>query len=202
MKVASAVFSVALLFAYAGVATAQDAKAPAAKPATAKTQVTPTAEGVDVVEVMKVSATVQKIDLPSRQVTLLLDNGKTKTFKVDKSVQNLGQVKAGDKLKISFTEELIIVVGKSNEKPGAAAGGAVGVAPKGAKPGIVMVDTAAISAKVVAVDTTNHSVTLLDPDGDKKTVKLGKNVKNLGQLKAGETIDMVLTQSLIVEVVK
>jgi hypothetical protein len=78
----------------------------------------------------------------------------------------------------------------------------VGVAPKGAKPGIVMVDTAAVSAKIVAVDTTKHTVTLLDPDGKKKTVKLGKKVTNLGQLKAGETVDMVLTESLVVDVVK
>ena len=86
-----------------------------------------TAQGVDTVEVVKVSATVEKVDLGTRKVTLLLENGKKKTYKVDKRVQNLDQVKAGDKLKISYTEELVILVGKSNEKPGAAEGGAVGV---------------------------------------------------------------------------
>ena len=201
VKVAIVVFSAVLLCLSATTSKAQDAKTPAAKPA-AKAQAAPSAEGVDEVEVLKVSATVEKIDLQSRKVTLLLDSGKKKTYKVDKSVQNLDQVKAGDKLKIAYTEELIIVVGKSNEKPGAAAGEAVGVAPKGAKPGIVMVDTAAVSAKIVAVDTTKHSVTLLDPDGKKKTVKLGKKVTNLDQLKAGETVDVVLTESLVVDVVK
>ena len=160
------------------------------------------AEGVDEVQVVKVSATVENIDLANRKVTLLLDNEKKKTFKVDKSVQNLDQVKAGDKLKISYTEELIIVVGKSKEAPAAAEGGAVSVAPKGAKPGIVMVDTAAVSAKIVALNTDKHSVTLLDADGKKKTVKLGKKVTNLDQLKAGETVDLVMTESLVVEVVK
>ena len=202
MKTVSTVLSVVILFVCAGAATAVDAKAPTAKPAAPEAQSAPTAEGVDAVEVIKVSAIVEKIDLQNRKVTLLLDNGKKKTYKVDKSVQNLDQVKAGDKLKISYTEELIIVVGKSTEKPGAAAGSAVGVAPKGAKPGIVMVDTAALSAKIVAVDTAKHSVTLLDPDGKKKTVKLGKNVTNLDQLKAGETVDMIMTESLVVEVVK
>ena len=109
-------------------------------------------------------------------------------------------MKAGDKLTIVYTEELIIVVGKSNEKPGA--GEAVGVAAKGAKPGIVMVDTATVSAKILAVDTTKHTVTLLDPDGKKKTVKLGKEVTNLDQLKAGETVDLVLTESLVVDIFK
>lgn len=158
-------------------------------------------QAVDTVEVMKVTATVEKLDLSSRKVTLVFDDGKKKTIKVDKGVQNLDQVKAGDRLKISYTEELIILVGKSNEAPGAAAAGEVGVAPKGAKPGIVMAETSALSAKIVAVDGAKHRVTLLDPDGKKKTVKLGLKV-NLDQLKAGETVDMLMTESLIVEIVK
>jgi hypothetical protein len=96
----------------------------------------------------------------------------------------------------------IILVGTSNQAPGAASGGEVGVAPKGAKPGIVMVETSALSAKIVAVNTAKHSVTLVDPDGKKKTVKLDNKVTNLDQLKAGETVDMVLTESLVVDVVK
>lgn len=165
-------------------------------------QATTVDQDVDVVEVLKAAATVEKIDLEHRKVTLLLDSGKKKTYKVDKSVQNLDQVKVGDHLKISYTEEIIILVGKSNEAPAAAAVGEVGVAPKGAKPGIVMVETTAVSAKIVSVDSEKHRVTLLDSDGKKKTVKLGKKVTNLDQLKAGESIDMVITDSLLVEVVK
>ena len=159
-------------------------------------------QAVDAVEVLKATATVEKIDLEHRKATLLLDNGKKKTYKVDKGVQNLDQVKVGDHLKISYTEEIIILVGKSNETPGAAAVGEVGVAPKGTKPGIVMVETTAVSAKIVSVDSEKHRVTLLDSDGKKKTVKLGKKVTNLDQFKAGESIDMVMTDSLLIEVVK
>jgi|SRR5579863_1325906 len=159
-------------------------------------------QGVDAVEVMKATATVEKIDLEKRKVTLLLDTGKKKTFKVDKSVQNLDQVKVGDHLSLSYTEEIVILVGKSNESPSAASGGEVGVAPKGAKPSMVMVETSAISAKIVAVDPAKHRVTLLDPDGKEKTIKLSKKVTNLKQLQPGETIDMVMTDSLVVEIVK
>ena len=42
-----------------------------------------TDEGIDAVEVVKVTATVEKIDLEKRKVTLLLDDGKKKTYKVD-----------------------------------------------------------------------------------------------------------------------
>src|SRR5882672_8841190 len=156
-------------------------------------------QGIDSVEVIKATATVEKVDLEKRKVTLLLDDGIRKSIKVDKSVQNLDQVKVGDHLKLAYTEEIIILVGKSNETPGAAAAGAVGVAPKGAKPGMVMVDTIAVSGKILAVDVQKHRVTIQDPDGKKKNLKVSKKVTNLDQLKAGDTIDMSVTEALAVE---
>jgi len=160
-----------------------------------------TDEGIDAVEVVKATATVEKIDLQTRKVTLLLDNGKKKTYKVDDRVQNLAQVKVGDHLEMSFTEEIAIVVGKSNETPGAASAEQVSVAPNGSKPGIVMVETSAMSAQILAVDAQNHRVTLLDPDGKKKTIKVSKKVTNLNDLKVGETVDMLMTDSTVIEIV-
>src|SRR5271155_1148636 len=160
-----------------------------------------TDQGIDTVEVVKATATVEKIDLKNRKVTLLLDDGKKKTYKVDDRVQNLAQVKVGDHLEMSFTEEIAIVVGKSNETPGAASTEQVSVAPDGAKPGVVMVETSAISAQILAVDAQNHRVTLLDPDGKKKTIKISKKMTNLDDLKVGETVDMVITDSTVIEII-
>jgi Cu/Ag efflux protein CusF len=165
-------------------------------------QSTATAEGVDAVDVVKATATVEKIDLKTRKVTLLLDDGKKKTYKVDPRVQNLAQVKVGDHLKMSFTEEILIVVDNSGQAPSAAAGSEVAVAPQGAKPGVVMVSTSAMSAQILAVDAASHKVTLLDPDGKKKTIKVSKNITNLDQLKVGETVNMVMTDSMVVDIVK
>jgi Cu/Ag efflux protein CusF len=161
-----------------------------------------TDQGIESVEVVKSTATVEKIDLEHRKVTLLLEDGKKKTFKVDKSVQNLDQVQVGDRLQMAYTEELLIVVGKSNEAPGAASSGAVAVAQKGDKPGVVMVDTSALSAKILAVDAQKHRVTLLDADGKKKTIKVSSKITNLDQLQVGETVDMMMTESLVVQIIK
>jgi Cu/Ag efflux protein CusF len=160
-----------------------------------------TDEGVDAVEVVRVTATVEKIDLEKRKVTLLLDDGKKKTYKVDNRVQNLSQVKVGDHLAMSFTEEIAIVVGKSNETPSAASSEQVSVAPRGDKPGVVMVETTDVSAQIVAVDAANHRVTLLDPDGKKKTIKVSKKVTNLDNLKVGDTVDMLMTDSTVIDIV-
>jgi Cu/Ag efflux protein CusF len=116
-----------------------------------------TDEGIDVVEVVTATATVEKIDLEKRKVTLLSDDDKKKTYKVDSRVQNLAQVKVGDHLEMSFTEEIAIVVGKSNETPGAASSEQISVAPNGAKFGIVMVETSTMSAQILGGGRTESS---------------------------------------------
>jgi Cu/Ag efflux protein CusF len=186
MKIRNLALSAALLLAFGPVYNTQ-------------AQSAATDQGVDAVEVVKVTATVEKIDLKNRKVTLLLDDGKKKTYKVDNRVQNLAQVKVGDHLAMSFTEEILILVGKSNQSPGAAAGEQVSVAPNGT--GVMMVDTSAVSAQILAVDAPNHRVTVLDPDGKKKTIKVSKKVTNLDQLKVGDTVDMMMTDSTVIEIV-
>jgi translation initiation factor 2 alpha subunit (eIF-2alpha) len=78
----------------------------------------------------------------------------------------------------------------------------VGVTPNGAKPGIVMVDTSSVNAKILAVDVPKHRVTLEEPDGKEKSIKVSKSFQNLDQLQSGETVDMLMTDSVVVEIVK
>jgi Cu/Ag efflux protein CusF len=189
MRITSTALSIALMIA-GGFTTA------------AQAQRTETAQGVDAVEVMKATATVEQVDLEHRKVTLLLENGKKKTFKVDKSVQNLDQIKVGDHLKMSYTEEILIMVGKTGETPSAAAATEVGIAPRGGKPGVVMVETSSLSAKILGVNAQKHQVTLEDPDGKKRTIKVSSKVNNLNQLKAGDSVDVLITESLVVDIVK
>ncbi len=159
------------------------------------------AHGIDDVEVVTVHAVVDGVDLEKHKVKLTLDDGKTKTYKVDKSAENLDQVKVGDHVTFTCTEELMVTVNKAGETPAAAAAGVVGVAPKGAKPDVVMVDTTAISGKILAIDPEKRKVTYLDADGKKKTVKAQKNI-DLSGLSVGESVDAVLTESVVLDVTK
>ena len=52
-----------------------------------------------------------------------------------------------------------------------------------------------------SVTTWRESVTLLDPDGKKKTIKVSKKVTNLDDLKVGDTVDMLMTDSTVIEIV-
>jgi Cu/Ag efflux protein CusF len=188
MKLAPIVLKLILLFTSARLAKAQ-------------TEIAAPGHGIDEVEVVRTTATVEKVDLEKRKVTLILEDGKKKTYKGDQSVQNLDRVVVGDHLNMAYTEELVVTVTKSNDSPAAASLGAVSVAPKGTKPGAVMVDKNALSGKVLAVDPEKHKVTFLEPDGKKKTVKVSKTV-DISQLKPGEAVHAVLTESLVVEVTK
>jgi hypothetical protein len=158
-------------------------------------------KGIDDVEVVTVTAVVDKIDLEKRKVTLTLDNGKTRTYKVDKAALNLDQVQVGDHVKMSYTEELIVTVNKSGETPSAASVGAVNLAPKGSKPGGVMVDTTAISGKILAIDAEKRKVTYEDAEGKNRTVKVRKGV-DISGLAVGESVDAVMTESVVIAVTK
>jgi translation initiation factor IF-1 len=160
-----------------------------------------TQAGIESVEVVTSTATVEKLDLQKLKATLRLEDGKSKTVKVDKSVQNFDQVKVGDKIKFGYAEGIIMTIAKGG-KPAAAGGGVVALAPQGAKPGTYAVETEAMTAKVVSTDAAKHKVVLEEPDGKKSTVKVSKKVQNLDQLKPGDTVNVEITQALVLEVVK
>jgi hypothetical protein len=156
--------------------------------------------GFETVDEVKATATVEKIDLDKRKIALRFDDGKKKTLKVDKSIRNLDQIKVGDHLNLTYAEDIVVLVGKTKETAGAEAADLVVIAPKGYKPGGVMVETTSLTAKVLSVDAQKRRVVLEEPDGGKKTMKLSKKVQNLDQLRPGETIDMVVTEALMIEV--
>jgi len=64
-----------------------------------------------------------------------------------------------------------------------------------------MVETTAISGKILAIDDEQRKVTYEDPDGKKKTVKVRKSV-DISGLAVGESVDAVLTESVIISVTK
>jgi hypothetical protein len=86
--------------------------------------------GIDIVDVVKTSATVQNINLETRKVLLVLEDGKKKTLRVDQRVRNLDQVRTGDHVKLSYANEIVVLVGKTKEIAGADAAGLVAIAPR------------------------------------------------------------------------
>jgi hypothetical protein len=184
-------------------AFAADQTAPAAKPeapAVKAAKKTAGAPGAIMVETVKATAKVTAIDAAKRMVTLEMD-GKSKTITCGPEVRNFDQIKVGDLLKVTFVEALAVYL----QKAGAPAGGeevkTVTLAPKGAKPGMLVTDTIVLKAKIDAVDAKKGTVTITTPDSKTKTMKVAKNnIKVLKGLKKGDDIVVRYTEALAVVV--
>lgn len=181
----------AMLAAGTQIAGAADQAAPAAKPAGEP--------GAIVAEAVSATAKVTAIDAAKRTVTLEMD-GKTKTITCGPEVRNFPQIKVGDLVKTTFVEALAVYI----QKAGAPAGGdelaTVTLAPKGAKPGVLVTKSVVLNAKIDAVDAKQGTVTVTGPEGNTKTLKVAKSVKGLKDLKKGDDIVVRYTEALAIVV--
>jgi translation elongation factor P/translation initiation factor 5A len=83
-----------------------------------------------------------------------------------------------------------------------AAAMAVGCATTSAKPGGMVLETVTATATVEAVDAAKRTVTLKFADGKTQTYKLGPEVKNFDQIKAGDRVKSTMVESVAVFVRK
>ncbi len=187
--VGAALFVACASFAIGAVQAAPAAKKQAGEP------------GAIAVMAATATATVQAVDSAKRTVTLKMPDGKVKTLKVGKEVKNFDQIKAGDKVKTTYVEELAVFLSKAGAPPSAEQVTSVQLAPKGAKPGMIVADTVELTAKVTAVDARKRTVTLTGPEGKSKTIKVAKQV-NLKEVKKGDDVVVRYTEALAILVEK
>jgi hypothetical protein len=160
-------------------------------------------DAASAIEVDAITATskVTAVDSAKRTVTLTNDAGESNTYKLGKKVRNFDQIKVGDQVKATLLESVAVVVRKSSAPPDAAEGRLVAIAPKGAKPGVVIAKAREITAKIVSVDTQARTVTVEGPMGGKPTIKVGPKV-NLNELQAGDDVTLRVTDALAISVEK
>jgi hypothetical protein len=142
---------------------------------------------------------VTKVDPKARTVTFRGPKGGIATLAVPPEAQNLDQVKPGQQYKMTYVEAVAVAISKGGQ-PSATAGEQVKLAPKGAKPGGMMVRAAQISGVIDAIDYTNRYVAVRGPKGNTLALKAAEDVP-LDQLSAGDRITLVYTEALAVEMV-
>jgi hypothetical protein len=152
-----------------------------------------------VVETHKITATVTGIDTTKRKVTLVTPDGQKTTVKCGPEVINFDQIRVGDQLKVTVTEELVAYLAEAGAPPSDGAATAVALAPKGAKPGGIVANTVQVTAKVAAIDLKHHKATLQFPDGSTRTVAVRQDV-DLTQRKVGEEVVIRTTEVLAISV--
>ena len=149
------------------------------------------------------TATVESIDQGSRLVTLRGEDGFATTIQVSDEVQNLPQVKEGDKVVVSYYEAIAAEV----KKPGEGVQGVeADVSTVRADPGEMPAAGAGVllrtTVTIDSVDTQFNTVTFKNADGMLRTVAIQtpEGQKFIKGLRKGDQVEIAYTEAFAIEV--
>jgi len=154
-----------------------------------------------VVQTMEITARVAAIDQASRKVTLVSPDGIKQIVKVGPEAINFDQIRVGDQLKVTATEELVVELAEPGKSIHTGAAAVVTLAPKGAKPGGLVAEVTRVTATVTAIDATTRTATLRFEDGYTKQLPVRKDI-DLSKHKVGEQVVIQITEMIAISVEK
>jgi hypothetical protein len=187
------IFSMAVVLVL-GIGTAAVGQDKKGEPATGKPKVVRE-------NVVKVTATVEAVDLTNRVVSLKGPKGNVFDLKVGDKVKNLPQVKVGDKVVARYYESIAVRLMKPGEPAGAAATQAAGAAKPGERPAGVVANQVTVTATIEDISPKKTFVTLKGPGGKTVDVKV-RDPKNLENVKVGDQVEITYTEALAISVEK
>jgi hypothetical protein len=150
---------------------------------------------------LDVSAKVTAIDQANRQATLQGSDGKKFTVKVGPAAVNFDQIKVGDMVKATVTEELVVYLEDERSSQRDSSATLVALAPKGAQPGGLVAETTQVTGTVTAIDARNRTATLRFEDGSTRIFPVRSDV-DLSKRKVGERVVFRVTEMIALSVEK
>lgn len=153
-------------------------------------------------DTVEASATVESVDVLNRLMTIKTEAGDLVTLEVGPEVQNLVQVRQGDRVVVRYREAIGAKI--SND----AAGQPVSVdvdtdrARLGQRPSARASATTNVPVTINSVDTRSNLVTFSGPDGLVRsiTVATPEGREFIKQLKKGDTVVLSFTEAFAVSV--
>jgi len=168
---------------------------PAARPA-------PVTSGTVDEQTVTRTATVTKVDMKTRHVTLKRPDGSKFTIVVGPEVQNLKQVKKGDEVTVTYREAIAYEVHRAGHaEPGVGASTDVTRSQPGQKPGGSVTDTVSVRMTIAKIDKSEGTADLRSPNGEVTRVKV-KDPSKLDLVKVGDVVDITYTEALAIKVAK
>jgi hypothetical protein len=157
--------------------------------------------GAVAIETHKITATVIAVDQVGREVLLEGEHGRRVIFKAGPEVVNFNQIRQGDKVKATVTEETALFLDKQGPPASYTETGTVERAPMGAKPAMNAASTREVTAVVTGVDAKHRKVTLQYVDGTSKTISVSDRV-NLANVHRGDSVTARVTEAMAIAVEK
>jgi hypothetical protein len=149
------------------------------------------------------TATVESINQSARMVSLRGEDGRYLTIAVPPEVKNLAQVKAGDKVVVSYYQGVAAEVKKAGE-------GVAGVehtmgdvtAKPGEMPGHAIGSMVRTTVQVESVDTSFHTLTFKRADGMIRVIAVESpdGQRFIGELKPGDHVEVTYAEAVAVSV--
>lgn len=147
-------------------------------------------------------ATVVKINMKDRHVTLRGEDGREFTIVAGEEVRNLKQVKVGDVVVVTYYEAIAAEMRPPTDDEKANPATVVQAAeraPLGDKPGMVGGQSVRLVGTVTSIDMTTLRATIKDTDGVVHTVQ-GRDPNNVKRFKVGDPVVLTYTEALAIAV--
>ena len=143
---------------------------------------------------------VQKVDLETREVTLLGADHNSFTVKCGPEVRNLEQLKVGDDVRATYYESVAYEVHKPGSvEAGTRAAVSAARAEPGEKPGAAAANVVQITATIEAIDKSVPSVTLRKADGQLVPIKV-RDAERLENVSVGDMVEITFTEAMAISV--
>jgi Cu/Ag efflux protein CusF len=148
-----------------------------------------------------VSAKVVSVDQKNRTAVLQGPDGDQFKVKVDDSVKNFAQVKAGDTVSATYLESIAYEVRRPGDAaPGVNVAAVGGTAQPGQLPAAAAGRAVTVTSTIVGIDEKKGTVTLQPPDGgDPVTVKV-RDPSRLKAVKKGDLVQVTYTEAVAIGV--
>jgi Cu/Ag efflux protein CusF len=144
------------------------------------------------------AGTVEAIDTKARVLTLRDAKGELSTVDVPASVERFDALKVGDKITVTYYDNVTVRLKQPGEAPVNTLEG--GLTPAaGGKPAGTMAAQRTMTAKVEAIDPKVPSITFTGPNGWKYSRRV-EDKKALEKVKVGDQVDFTWTEAVLLSV--
>ena len=152
------------------------------------------------VEAVSMTATIEKIDPKTREITLKGPKGGLTTFIAGDEVKRFSELKKGDLVTFDYTEGVAIDVQKSTEAPKMVETQSLTRSKPSERPGGTLETVGFLTAKVEEIDYKTRVVKLALPEGQSLKFTVGDQAKRFNEVKKGDEVVVQYMQKLTIKV--
>ena len=156
--------------------------------------------GGAMVEAVSITATIEKIDPKTREITLKGPKGGLTTFIAGDEVKRFNELKKGDLVTFDYTEGVAIDVQKSTEAPKMVETQSLTRSKPSERPGGTLETVGFLTARVDEIDYKTRVVKLALPEGQSLKFTVGDQAKRFNEVKKGDEVVVKYMQKLTIKV--